>query len=341
LPNDPAPAALQSLDAGNSALNVNRGGREREHFRNARSGPGKRQAKEPRFRWKSLRRPKKSSPFPGVEVFATPEITKKIPAEPVVATFFIMIIITNSTNSSMALMMGGITMLFKMMVVVPLPLLPTATVALLPVHDYAIISPQAFYAAIEVKSALTLYREMSGTKTASPEYPLQQANKDSYRWSGTMVDAFRNIAALSKVIGDHGEAFFNGVFTYQMSFEWHTLYRAFDNNEIQRQLGISHVDQLPTTICVPAGLVITLSPYDFQEKMPHHDGSTSLFNVIMATETHPGYPLQFFTTYYANRINHKLTGLKPDRGGLLSAVGARVKLRSDHFDLNSEGYEDQ
>ncbi len=51
-----------------------------------------------------------------------------------------------------------------------------------------------------------------------------------------------------------------------------------------------------------------------------------------------GYPLQFFTTYYTNQVNFKLTGRKADEGGLFSAIGGQVSLWRD---LNSEGYEDQ
>ena len=51
---------------------------------------------------------------------------------------------------------------------------------LLQTDDYAIISPEAFYAAIEVKSSLTFFREMSGTDIVSPEYPLQAPNENSY-----------------------------------------------------------------------------------------------------------------------------------------------------------------
>jgi hypothetical protein len=54
-----------------------------------------------------------------------------------------------------------------------------------------------------------------------------------------------------------------------------------------------------------------------------------------------GYPLQFFTTYYINQVNFELTGRKADEGGLFSAIGGQVSLWRHHFDLNSEGYEDQ
>jgi hypothetical protein len=212
---------------------------------------------------------------------------------------------------------------------------------LLQTDDYAIIAPSALYAAIEVKSSLTFFRQYSGTKTISSDYPLAGSNQDSYRWAGTMVEAIRNIASLAQVIENRGHATFQGIFAYNIEFDWHQLYHAFDNNEIQRQLSITHVDQLPVAICVPGALVITLSPYDIAESKPHHDASTSFFNVLHATETHPAYPLQFFTTYYTNQVNFKLTGRKADEGGLFSAIGGQVSLWRHHFDLNSEGYEDQ
>jgi hypothetical protein len=211
---------------------------------------------------------------------------------------------------------------------------------LLQTDDYAIISPEALYAAIEVKSSLTFFRQSSGTKTVSPDYPLGGGYQDSYRWAGTMVEALKNIASLAKVTGEKSYGTFQGVFAYNIEFDWNALYHAFDNNEIQRQLSISHVDQLPAAICVPGELIITFSPYDITEQAPHHDDSASFFNLLKATEMHPAYPLQFFATHYTNQINHKLTRRKPDSGGLLSAAGASVGLWSHHFDLNSEGYED-
>ncbi|MBH5371008.1 DUF6602 domain-containing protein [Bradyrhizobium glycinis] len=212
---------------------------------------------------------------------------------------------------------------------------------LLHTDDYSIIFPEAFYAAIEVKSSLTFHRESSGTKTRSEKYPLGGGHQESYRWSGTMIEALANIASLTHTIKGRTQGTFHGVFAYSMTFDWNLLYYAFDNNEIQTQLGITHIDELPVAICVPGSLIIHLSPYDMFETAPHHDEASSFFNVIQTTETHPAYPLQFFSTFYTNQINHKLETKKPDKGRLFSAIGSKVAIWSHHFDLNSEGYEDQ
>jgi hypothetical protein len=44
---------------------------------------------------------------------------------------------------------------------------------------------------------------------------------------------------------------------------------------------------------------------------------------------------------FPNQIRSKLSNRRPDVGGLFSMKDAKVKISRWHFDLNSEGYEDQ
>jgi hypothetical protein len=83
---------------------------------------------------------------------------------------------------------------------------------LLQTDDYAIISPEALYGAIEVKSSLTFFRQSSGTKVISSDHPLGGTNQDSYRWAGTMVEALKNIASLAQAAVDKSYGTFHGVF---------------------------------------------------------------------------------------------------------------------------------
>jgi len=212
---------------------------------------------------------------------------------------------------------------------------------LLATDDFAIIEPESLYAAIEIKSSLTFYREKSPSGKKTAEYPLGITDDDGFRWAGTLVDALKNIASLSSVIDRKTAGIFQGVFAYNMNFDWNNLYHAFDNNELQTQLGINHVDQLPHGICVPGSLFISFSPYDMFETAPHHDEWTSHFNYIGALGEAPAYPLQFFTTYFTNQVNLKLTARPADSHGLFSATGSAVEIWSHHFDLNSAGYDDQ
>lgn len=207
--------------------------------------------------------------------------------------------------------------------------------------DYTIISPDALYAATEIKSSLTLFRQFAPDDRTSNDYPLKDTEGKFYRWAGSMVDAFNNIKSVCDACQGPPEAVFTGVFSYGIEFKLGSLYHAFDNGELQRQLGLKHVDELPGIICVPGKAVIVFSGRDMFETCPHHDKWTSFINVIETVEESSAYALQFFTTLYYNQIHHKLRDAVPERGGRFSANNATIKYWSRHFDLNSEGYEDQ
>lgn len=207
-------------------------------------------------------------------------------------------------------------------------------------NDYVIVRPEAMYAAIEVKSALTLYKKKGQGSSCSAEFPFKDG-RQSYRWEGTLVDAFRNIQSVATTIASSKKGHFLGIFGYSSGFDLSTLYDALNSGELLKQLNIRHINELPAAVCVPSNYLINFSPYDFLEVAPHHDPYVSFMNTIKTMNNSSAYPLQFFTNYYLNQITYSLTGEQLPGGGLNSNASQGVKIRREHFRLNSAGYEDQ
>lgn len=216
-------------------------------------------------------------------------------------------------------------------------------VPLLVSDDFVIVDPNSIYAGVEVKSSLTFFKQYAKKGESHQEYPLGP-EEGKFRWAGTMIDAMRNIASLKGIcdlIPEVSQGVFFGVFSFNIEFDVHNLYHALDNGEIQLQLGIRHVDELPGLISVPNRVCVLFSGWDMLERSPHHDVTTSFMNVIESVEPNRAYPLQFFSTMFTNQIRSKFSHRTPDVGGLFSMKGVATKISRWHFDLNSEGYEDQ
>jgi len=206
--------------------------------------------------------------------------------------------------------------------------------------DYVVIRPDAMFAAIEVKSTLTFYREDMKDKDDPAKFPLERIGR-RFRLAGTLVDALVNIKSIKDLCSEKAMPFF-GVFGYTATFDWRSFYNALDDGQVQEQLGLQHVDDFPPAICAPGKFCIHISPYDWLEPNPHHDPFRSHFNVVTATDAAPAYPLQFFTTYFLNSVGCSLNGAHPPRGGVNSGVcKGPVGMFGHHFDLSSNGYEDQ
>lgn len=193
--------------------------------------------------------------------------------------------------------------------------------------DYVIVEPEAVYAAIEVKSVLTLHRGKY-----VPDEPRT--------WSGTMIDALRNIASVARVLGPIRPTVFLGIFAYDMSFDWRRLYEGLDDRSILNELEIDHLDLLPNAICVTGKAIIAPGAQDFTETAPHFDPYRSHFNYIGAKKSAPAFPIQMFSTWYTNQVPHRLSGRIADRGGLFAVTSATVEIFSHHFDLVCTGHED-
>jgi hypothetical protein len=206
--------------------------------------------------------------------------------------------------------------------------------------DYVIVRPEAMYAAIEVKSELTLYKKKGPKSGVSKDFPFRDGDQ-SYRWEGTLIDSFQNIKSVADNMPLIKKGYFSGVFGYSSNFSLKTLYLALHSGELQKQLNIRHIDELPPAICVPGKYFVNFSPYDFLESSPHHDPYVSFMNTIEAMGNSTAFPLQFFTNFYLNQISYSLTSEQPLGGGLNSSASDAVLITRQHFRLNSEGYEDQ
>jgi len=206
--------------------------------------------------------------------------------------------------------------------------------------DYVIVRPEAMYAAIEVKSELTFYKQKGPKSGVNEEFPFFDGTQ-SYRWAGTLVDSFQNIKSVADNRPGTNKGYFSGIFGYSATFSLDTLYSAFRNGELQEQLNIQHIDELPPAICVPGKYLINFSPYDFLEKSPHHDPYVSFMNTIAVMDNSAAYPLQFFTNFYLNQISYSLTAERALSGGLSSNASDMVRITREHFRLSSKGHEDQ
>lgn len=210
-------------------------------------------------------------------------------------------------------------------------------------EDYAIIRPEAFFAAIEIKSELTFYKRKPKSDEEKERFFHERFGSEKFLWAGTLIDAIVNIKSINDAVKSRQRNCFLAVFGYSSSFKPLDLFRALANGEIQKQLGIEHIDQLPQSICVPGKHTICISPYDMTETAPHHEPYTSFMNVVESGPQSPAYPLQFFSVHYLNQIAFALNNEPVKRGGLNdgSSEGAGIKIWRDHFRLSSKGYEDQ
>lgn len=200
-------------------------------------------------------------------------------------------------------------------------------------EDYVIIGPEQLFAAIEIKSSLTFYQESAGDSTDDEKYPHGYPGS-KYRWAGTLIDALINIKSVADVLPKNTKNIFLGIFGYSSTFEIKNLYSAFDSRQIQRQLGIQHISELPVAICVPSKYIVHFSAHSFEDP-EEHEFCTTYFTSIETAPDSMGFPLQFFTTYYLNLIGYKLNGTKVSRRGLNSHGATKIWYFSHHFDLAS------
>lgn len=205
-------------------------------------------------------------------------------------------------------------------------------------EDFTIIEPESLYAGIEIKSQLTLYKEYDRkSKIESEEYPLKYSSPNPYRWAGTLIDALENIKSIANVTEKYNRSFFKGIFAYSSSVNWSNFLFAFDNGELQRQLNIKHLNQLPTYICIPSSHLIYINRVSLKwDESDGFDPSQSEMTIIESVEDNKGFPIQFFTNALKIHVEHTLTGKKPHEKGLFTAGLGAIKIWGHHFDLNSE-----
>ncbi|UXZ54950.1 hypothetical protein LOS15_02640 [Halomonas sp. 7T] len=217
-------------------------------------------------------------------------------------------------------------------------------IPLLETDDFSVVRPESFLGCIEVKSTLTFYKEKrpNGSKETNKDYPFGGGYTEAYRWSGTLVDALKNIQAAAHVCRDKERTYYSGIIAYSSTFDPHKVYEALDNGDLQEQLGLNHLKELPMNICVIGNFITLFSHVELiQEHGKCYEDShyeyESYYNEISVSGEDFQYPLQFFSVNAHNQICYLHSGKAPDDVGLFSAMTARMKFRMMHFDLMSDG----
>jgi hypothetical protein len=109
------------------------------------------------------------------------------------------------------------------------------------------------------------------------------------------------------------------------------------NGELQKQLSIEHLNQLPEYICVLDKVLIYFSRVLlFEDEANGLDSSQTQMTVIESVEENIAFPLQFFTNAYKIHIEYSLLMKSPHKGGLFTAGLGIIKTWGHHFDLCSE-----
>lgn len=173
-------------------------------------------------------------------------------------------------------------------------------------QDFVIIEPNALYAGIEVKSTLTLCK--SYCKNANfDEYPFFDSDGKRYKWTGTLIDALINIKSIWDNTNYSNKQVVKAIFAYSMTFDPNLLYMALDNDEIQKQIGIQHLNELPLYICVPNDYLICFSrtALDWDESLGF-DPYESEMTVIKMTNKDKAFGLQLFSVGLKNNIEYRL-----------------------------------
>lgn len=206
--------------------------------------------------------------------------------------------------------------------------------------DFSIIEPESLYAAIEIKSTLTLHKIYGGNvkdTTYTEKFPFDDGER-YFRWAGTLIDALENIKSISSITNDYKQKVFYGIFAYESNVNFKTLFNAFDNSQIQKQVQIKHIDELPPYICVLSGELVYFGRTSLFEKEieGRFDDSQTEMTHLKVGEDNSEFPLQFFTNALKINVDSFLTEKKPHKSGLFTAGLGRVEFWNHHFDLESD-----
>lgn len=206
--------------------------------------------------------------------------------------------------------------------------------------EFSIIEPEGLYAAIEIKSSLTFHKSYGGdikTSEASPEFPFEDGDR-YYRWSGTLIGALENIRSISSLTNQYRQNVFYGIFAYESKVNFDNFFMALDNYEVQEQLGIKHIDEVPPYICVLNGELVYFGRTSFFEAEieGRYDTTQTEMTYIGVGEDNKGLPLQFFTTALKVNVDYFLSKKKPHKSGLYTAGLGKIETWNHHFDLASD-----
>lgn len=211
-------------------------------------------------------------------------------------------------------------------------------VPLLEVDGFSVIRPESLRGCIEVKSSLTFYRKEhpDGSKVTSKAYPLGGDYTAAYRWAGTLVDALENIKCCADACDSRkSEGYFSSILAFDSTFDTRRIYEAFDSGDLQKQLGINNLRQLPISICVLSKFIVFFSEIDmFETGMQYPLEYEAFYNEMTAVKGSEEYPLQFFSAYLHNQVGYSHSKRAAESKGLHAGVG-HVGIWSHHFYLNS------
>jgi hypothetical protein len=191
---------------------------------------------------------------------------------------------------------------------------------LIETSDMAAVVPNSLYAAIEVKSSLTISKEKpKNTESVSREdYPFG-AESNLYRYSGTLVNAFQNIHSISFVSQSGiSTPAFRAIFAYEMTTSIENVIDIFNSNELFKQLNVNSLSQLPFCICVPGSFIVIFSKNGLIKPSSQSNPKTAKYDFIYSDDSESTLPLQIFLKAYHESmvayINHK----KPNQDELFS-----------------------
>lgn len=216
---------------------------------------------------------------------------------------------------------------------------PNSYVPLLHTKEFAVIQAESLYAAIEVKSALTFYKQEHPQKSTvrDNDHPLGGGYRPAYRWAGTLVDALLNIKSIADAAYSTNQNYFTAILAYKSTFDPILLFDALDNEELQLQLSISHLSQLPEYICIPGHSLTHLGPKTIFGEYAPPPPFVSCFDLMKTCPEHDTLPLAFFTAAYSHNISHKLNPDQSVSPAVFDPAPGPVKILCKEFPLNAEG----
>ncbi len=204
-------------------------------------------------------------------------------------------------------------------------------------NDFEIICPEALYAGIEIKSTLTLCKSFQKSTVNQEEYKFTDVDGRKYKWAGTLIDALQNIKSIWDNANYTNKQIFLAIFAYSCTFKPELLYKALDNEEIQEQLEIEHLNQLPIYICVPNEFLIYFSQTPFDADYSEcYDPYETVMTVIEPRDVDRAFGLQLFTIALKINVDYKLSNIKPNNTGLFSCGKGTIGVWSNHFHLKSD-----
>lgn len=209
----------------------------------------------------------------------------------------------------------------------------TKDVSFFETDNFAIVKPNCTYAAIEIKSKLTFYQKSIKNKDGVIDENCEGYFGKDFIYSGTLVDAMKNILSVSNIAKDYNQTIFTAIFAYDTDFEPLNLYKALDFQQLQMQLGIEYLHQLPFCICVPRKFFITIDEHDMFDIKYTASLGEGVFSMIGAHESHSSLPIQMFTNTYYNNLRFYLDKSKPDSGGIFNPSPGMCTMFSKQFDI--------